>query len=313
VHADGTGYHAHALIEHACPMHRPCMIAERNRTRSEEHRRSSPEQQRRRGPVAHKPNRASDERVSAERHEASARADADTDELPARGALRPLSVEQAIALGYPIDDALGYRYFWSQLNQHMYRCRDRTASTRMYQVANSKRVKVWNGGYFFPFVCDYVGAPLAFHFFEARVNEAAANEASYRELQRMLDGDPVSVTVDKGLLTKAVYEHNTRRGVATIGPDRRPYKGRTIDDLETPEYDRFGPRCKHCGGPGRVNGDGPGGTGLEFRITGTGDPRINFRCQHPHTPDCQRVQSISCSREWRLLCRSPATARSTRP
>jgi hypothetical protein len=196
----------------------------------------------------------------------------------------------------------------------VYRSRDHTASTRMYAAqrptSNKKRrgrtqQKVWHGGYFYPFVCDYLRAPVAFHFFEARINEASAYPESYEQLHRMLGRDPVSVTLDKGPLTKAVFEHNTRRGVATIGPDRKPNRGMTIADIETHEYDRFGPRCKHCGGPVRVFGHGAGGTGLGFRISGTGDPRIHFRCQDPLTPNCKRVQSMSCSREWRLLLPIP--------
>lgn len=174
--------------------------------------------------MATKPARVADERVQLERHSACNHAAVDDDDLPAPTALRPLAADVVAELGYPAADALTYRYFLST-NGHIYRSRDRTASARMYSAGPRRKKKVWHGGYFFPFVCDYVGAPIAFHFFEARVNEATAYADSYEQLQRMLGHDPVSVTVDKGLLTRPVFEHNTRRGVATIGPDQSPPPG----------------------------------------------------------------------------------------
>jgi len=55
------------------------------------------------------------------------------------------------------------------------------------------------------------------------------------------------------------------------------------------------PRCRHCGGPGDIES-----AGLGF-YKARGNPRLRFRCMLRNTPGCDSIQSISCSKEWRLV------------
>lgn len=63
------------------------------------------------------------------------------------------------------------------------------------------------------------------------------------------------------------------------------------------EYDEHGVvRCKHCGGP-----TVPDQRTAPFAIQ-AGDPRLRMRCLLRHTPACDTsIQTISCSKHWRLL------------
>lgn len=101
---------------------------------------------------------------------------------------------------------------------------------------------------------------------------------------------------DKALGINLVYEHNTRRGIATAIPLRKNRGPQERGALDTERYDRHGiPRCRYCGGPGDV--DSPG-LGLYFDRD---EPRLRYRCRLGHTPDCDRQQSIACRENWRLL------------
>jgi hypothetical protein len=101
---------------------------------------------------------------------------------------------------------------------------------------------------------------------------------------------PRAVVGDRGFSIGAVFERNTREGIASVFPYR---KFGQIDraDLDTERYDRYGvPRCQHCGGES-----------MFVRFNAEPSPRMWFECSDQTTPECAREQTISCSHNWRLL------------
>jgi hypothetical protein len=108
---------------------------------------------------------------------------------------------------------------------------------------------------------------------------------------------PQVVSTDRGFVTKANYEFNTRRGIGSAFPWREPRPGVRRRHLESEEFDRHGVlRCRHCGGPCDIRG-----AGLGFYSTESGQPRVRGRCKVRGTKACGSTQSLPCSREWRYV------------
>jgi hypothetical protein len=196
---------------------------------------------------------------------------------------------------YLLAEEDGFKYQW--IAGHLYRCADDSVGARHYAGKDGGKGKFFNGwnnldasdGYFGATICAAIdaGDRQEFHLYIEL----------FEEIERRLGRTPEAVSGDKALANKAVYEHNTRKGVATVVPWRKTNVAAKRRDAENDVVDRHGiPRCKHCGGPGNVEG-----AGLGFYITDRGTPRIRFRCELGLTDECGGQQSINCEEEWRLL------------
>ncbi len=138
------------------------------------------------------------------------------------------------------------------------------------------------------------------HFFEADIQEHLGWPELYRKTMRALNDDPDNPTVkpfgvvaDRGFANRTFIRHSTLEDVATITPER---KGWNL--MRSDRWDEHGPRCKFCDAPAAP----PRGPGEGFAITGTGDPRIRYRCSLGWTQQCRTtMQTISCLKEPRAL------------
>lgn len=286
VHTDGTPAHSHARLTHACPNEAYC------RTRV--------------GLATKQVDRASDESISADRHERSANAEPDDPDAPPDNRLHKLTDAEAIDLG--LADWQHSRYFKFGAQGHIMRCRDKNVGVRAYNLGARGKRKVWVGGYFLPAISDFFWSPFALHFFEADQQEHLGWPALYRKAMTALNDDPddpthrmTAVVADRAFTNKTFIGFNTEEGVASITPERKLPGGRawsSLRDNVDARYDEHGPRCRYCGGPAAP----ARGAGEGFAITGTGDPRLTYRCVLGWTADCQaKLQTISCRREYRAL------------
>ena len=295
-HTDGTAAHSHARPEHACPDQAYCDS--------------------RHGTKAKLLDRASDEAVAGERHARSARPEPDDPDAPpepvdeqgnvdtSRRVIK-LTDDQARDLGLPYWRDSLYVKFGEQ--GHIYRIRDKHVGVRAYNAGRRSKKKVWTGGYFLPAVCDYFWAPAAVHFFEADIQEHLGWPRLYRKLLTALNDDPdtpthvpTAVVADRAFTNKTFIGFNTLNGVASVTPERGLPGGRPWSDLRDADgrFDEHTPRCRYCGGPAApYRGPGEG-----FALTGTGDPRLAYRCHIGWTAECRtKLQSVSCTREFRAL------------
>jgi hypothetical protein len=187
------------------------------------------------------------------------------------------------------------------------RCRDKHVGVRMYAAGTRSKKKVWTGGYFLPAVSDYFWAPFAIHFFEADIQEHLGWPALYRKAMSALNEDPdhpqrriTAVIADKAFTNRTFIGFNTEEGVASITPERDLPGGKPWSDLRDSDgrFDEHSPRCQYCGGPSApASGPGEG-----FALTGSGDPRIAYRCALGWHEECRtKMQTISCRREYRAL------------
>jgi hypothetical protein len=295
-HTDGTAAHSHARLEHACPSRAYCQSCE--------------------GTAAKRLARASDEQVSDERHARSAAPEpADPDAPPEpvdkRGRVDrsrkivKLTDHQAQALG--LEHWRDSLYIKFELRGHIFRCRDKQAGVRAYSAGPRSKKKAWVGAYFLPAVCDFFWAPAAVTFFEAGIQEHLGWSPLYRKLLSALNDDPDQATHiptaaigDRAFTNRTFIAFNTHEGVASITPTRGLPGGAAWASIRDRDglYDEHGPRCRYCGAPAAP----ARGAGEGFALTGTGDPRISYRCAIGWTTECQtKLQSISCTREPRAL------------
>lgn len=171
---------------------------------------------------------------------------------------------------------------------------EQVAGTRRYE---SRKKKVWLGGYFQRAVSMFVDAPVAFNVMPANKNEADYWPSLEAKTERALGQRVQAAAFDRGYSIRPVFEHNTRRGIATVAPWRKWRPGMEREDADAERWDRHGvPRCDHCGGPGLFEE-----AGLGFYFDANHEPRIRFRCQLELTPQCRCTQSIACEEEWRML------------
>lgn len=245
--------------------------------------------------------RASDETISDERHERSAEPEPDDPNEPPGNRVEKLTDAQARDLG--LADWRRSRYFRFGKRGHIMRCRDKDVGIRVYSAGPRSKKKVWTGGYFLPAVCDFFWAPTAVHFFEADIQEHLGWPKLLEKTARAIGDDPdrpkriTAVVADRAFMNRPFIEHNTNRGIASITPERALPGGKPFESIRSERWDEHGPRCKHCGGPSAT----PNGPGEGFVLTGTGDPRIRFRCAIGWSQDCKKIQAISCRQEPRAL------------
>lgn len=281
-HTDSTPAHSHAKLQHACPSEAFCDACTGRRPAKA---------------IA----RASDEAVNSDRHQRSAQPEPDDPDQPPDNRLVKLTDADAQALG--LADWRRSRYFRFGSHGHVFRCRDKDVGIRVYAAGPRSKKKVWTGGYFLPAICDFFWAPTAVHFFEADIQEHLGWPELYRKTAIAIGDDAdrptriAGVIADRAFTNKTHIAFNTNRGVASITPERGLPGGRPWSALRNDRWDEHGPRCQHCGGPSQLaNGPGEG-----FVLTGAGDPRIRYRCAIGWTPDCAKLQTISCRHEPRAL------------
>jgi hypothetical protein len=115
---------------------------------------------------------------------------------------------------------------------------------------------------------------------------------------------PAAVVADRGYSIKEVFEHNTRRGIASVMPWRATQAHmrkaaehkrdvRSYEDCDT--HDRHGVvRCKHCGGATKF---------VAFTTGAGGDrgPRLEVQCTAKNFDECRKRQTIACEHNWRML------------
>jgi hypothetical protein len=223
--------------------------------------------------------RAPAEAIESERHREQADLEPDP-ELRADSVIEPLEEDET------------YQYFL--IDGHRYRTRDKTAGLRHYK---SGKGKSWFGGYGTPALDTKYGVALAAETFPADDQEWDHYPDLYESAIAATGKAPLAVSTDRGFGLKAFDEFNTRRGVATVRPFRQTSREKERADMRSDLVDEHGvPRCQHCGGEGDMDS-----AGLGWYLDRKHEPRIRFRCKAPATPDCKKLQSISCAEDWRLL------------
>lgn len=104
--------------------------------------------------------------------------------------------------------------------------------------------------------------------------------------------DALIVAGDRGQSAPQVYEHNTSRGVGTVIPYRRKNGSSPKQAEATDEWDEYGiPFCRHCKS---------GGDFVRFSVA-DGRARLWFECSMPQRAGCDRIQSISCGKDYTRL------------
>lgn len=175
-----------------------------------------------------------------------------------------------------------------RVGKHWYRTLDPTAGVRAYMGPRGAR-RFWHGYYNIKAVDHYTGAPVAVGVYSASVNEHLSYPDLLSRSISAIGSEPETIVADRGFSIRTVFEMNTRQGIASVIPWRQANGSEQRHDNET--HDRHGiPRCKHCGAPGEF-----------VRFADKPSPRLWFRCARETTPECAKTQTISCSKEWRLL------------
>lgn len=182
------------------------------------------------------------------------------------------------------------------------RCPD--ASYRAYRDKSGRVKRVWVGYYHQVVVEAATGVVLYTNCISAGTQEYNAYEDTMRGAKSVAGEWPRAIAADAGFDTYAIFESNTRRGIASVIALRNHKNNRVDRDQVT--HDRHGiPRCKHCGGPTKFH---------RFDHKSRGGPRLWFTCMHRSTKLCKRrrkdgtrdpergsIQSIACSNDWRRL------------
>jgi hypothetical protein len=227
--------------------------------------------------TAKRPKRVATEIVRQERQKEAEQPPADDDKL----ALGDVTEIRELSLGRKR----------IKIGEHWFRTLDASAGIRAYTGPRGAK-KFWHGFYNIKGVDHYTGAPLAVGVYSASRNESHSYPDLLERIQTALGENPQTVVADKGFSLTDVFALNTSLGIASVIPWRKVNGQETRRDQES--HDRHGvPRCKHCGAPS---------TFVRFRAVAQGKgPRLYFRCELQATAACKSEQSISCSKDWRLL------------
>lgn len=267
IHVDSTESETHARLKHICPEDSPCherkarfVTASLTSDEAREHRHQEAEQ-------------PEDQMV----------------ELSA-GQVDKVEFD---APPSPYDDKLGRKVKKVKVGGCWYACLDPDAGIRAY-IRHGKVKRFWVGYYNGKAIDHYTGAPVGVLVHSASLNEATTYPELYERAFEATGKAPRAVVADRGYSLSAVFEHNTKRGVATVAPWRArtgKFNNREMED--TDRYDRHGiVRCKYCGGPT-----------TQLRFTAGDKPRQWVKCAEPAPgSDCEsKTQTIMCSEDWRLL------------
>jgi len=287
VHLDGTAFTTYAKGIHECP---DAAVCASQRTTARGETRLVP------GELA----RGSAQDADAARHATSAMPEDEVsdDQVEAYG-IEWLDTETDPQLELiPLQRRRRYR--WFKQGGHIYRIADTSTGARSLDRVG--RNKFHFGGQLMVVSDDLFHAPLAIYSQAADVQEAAHYEAIYAKTAAAV-GDPYTVTFDRGLHLKRIFEHNLRHRVSTVCEWRQPQSGLWPENYECAEFDRHGvARCRHCGDSCHIDG-----AGLGLFLDQNDNPYLRVRCQGAHTPDCNKPQQVRCSLEPRLL--QPITRR----
>lgn len=267
---DFTGWHSNARIHHAPP--EIC-------TKCKEQKAAAAK-----AGLPWKPPGRYLKRLDATTAEGERQSEAEAESFEETG--RPISAMTSVG----VDDK--GRQLFQDSDGHIHFSWDPESGLRKYKDKGS-----WLGGLGGGFVDVMLGVGLAFDAIRSDDAEFNHYPDLFDDLVASTGEEPVAVSIDKGNAVRDFYEHNTRRGVGTVGP-RRIYKGKkTGPDWRSEDYDEHGhPRCTNCNGEGVM--DKPQ---LGWYIDRHGEPRLRFRCSTPYDDGCKGTQSIACSREWLLL------------
>lgn len=260
IHVDGTEAETNARLQHDCRESESC--ARRTRRRG--------------NPVF--PRRVNTDDARATRHKNSAEPTAEDD--------TPLDIGDATEIRHDEERHVTR----VRIGGCWYRSLDETAGVRAYTTGGRTK-RFWHGFYNHKAIDHYTGAPVAVLVTSSSVQEHASYPELLAKTVEAIGEAPRAVVGDRGISVKAVFERNTRAGIASVLPYRKYHGAPRRADTDTPRYDRHGvARCQHCGGPGRL-----------LRFAAQPSPRLWFACELPVTPECEREQTIACSHDWRRL------------
>ena len=137
------------------------------------------------------------------------------------------------------------------------------------------------------------GRSSTIYVFPADQQEYSAYPTIYERARRNVGADALIVAGDRGNSTPENYEHNTRRGVGSVFPYRRVSRHSPKQAEATSEWDEHGvPTCRYCDS---------GGDFHRFATDEHRAPRLWFTCSMPQTDGCDRVQTISCAKDYKRL------------
>jgi len=180
------------------------------------------------------------------------------------------------------------------LGSHWWYSRDLEAGTRAY--THGKSIKAWHGFLTQSAVDHYTQLPLALNVFAADQNEFQHYAELLAAVTAASGQQPLMVAADKGYSIAEVFKQNTTKGIASVFPRKRTNQRDSQKSQGTKDFDIHGiPSCRHCKGPGNF---------VRFQLVIKGNciiPRLFFTCSLPEHDDCEGMQSISCSKDWRRL------------
>jgi len=269
LHVDATEAETNARLRHLCPKGAPC---------------------RAKRPADDVTAGAAMNQVRDERHRL-----AEEPEPEGAAALAPM-IGDADALEIR-DGAVTLR-----LGDCTYELLDPTAGVRAY-ISGGRTRRFWVGFYNHKAIDHFTGAPVAVRVTSASLQEHLAYPDLLEQATANTGRAPEAMVADKGFTVRQIFEHNTTRGIATVVPWRPHGMMRRRSDEDGDLHDRHGvPRCKHCGAPtvfaSFARTAGAYGKGRKRKIRG---PRLYVRCATPITTGCEKVQSVACEREYRML------------
>jgi len=220
VHLDGTAFTTYARAIHDCPDAQACTDS-RQRARGGELR------------VPRELVRGSAEQADAVRQDAAETPEDEVGLDPvADFGISWLDLQDPRLADIPLSRRQRYRWF-EQIG-HIYRVADTTAGARLLEPAGVGRTgKFHFGGELMMASDDHFHAPLSVLTQPADVQEYEHYEPIYAKTAAAV-GDPYSMTVDRGLHIKRVFQHNLRHRVSTICDWRQPKAATTPNGTSAP-------------------------------------------------------------------------------
>jgi hypothetical protein len=270
---DGTECQTHAQPRHDCKAHEACRT--RNRAQSSPRLRSISCEE------------ATKARQSTAEFEDDGYAPPKTWERdPAADGLVPIPANGAVEVA---PDG-GVRF---SAGGHWWRSRDAEAGLRSYGVRRN-----WFGSIHVKATCAFTGAVVATVTVPASTSEHKTLEKLYAKILKAVGTDPVAFVADRGWATDEVYRFLGQRGVSVVIQYRKRSRMSPAAFEGDDHVDRHGiPICRGCG----LSGD-------YVKTEGGANARVLFRCPAPSTPKCEKVQSLSMSRNVRQILHTPRTS-----
>lgn len=179
------------------------------------------------------------------------------------------------------------QFVW--IGGHRFGLHDPDAGIRAYQNPDGSKKEFWVGLLEIIAVCGKYGGKLQGVIAPASKQEFNLYFPLMRKLEKTLGGRwPEAVTGDKGLSINKIFRFNTRRGIASIFPFRKPHAH--ITSREQMRYERIDEhgvvRCEHCGGECEQE---------DFQLVPSGDtvrPIFIVRCKRKLEDECAQSQTV---------------------